>query len=215
MSCTNDSCFLYTPHGLSIKYDNPEAAWGFTCLRTDDSANTFNRLFVANEANASKRSDCKPARVLSSVSPVTFNYATILKHGCEICLSQPSHIKNLSADPQTPVDKLSFIAERARGANIAAASRPELLFRFSVCSQSVNTESLVVNHLNRFIHRAVTTVDTTLSFVSLNCKTIKLAVFTDASFAYNADISSQLGYIQILWRRQRKRKHFTKLVHNL
>ena len=37
-----------------------------------------------------------------------------------------------------------------------------------------------------------------LKFVKLNINTLQLLVFTDASFANNKDLSSQIGYILIL-----------------
>lgn len=55
--------------------------------------------------------------------------------------------------------------------------------------------SEAVTFLNKFIQQTFSTVDTALSFIPLDCKTIKLAVFTDASFAKNQDLSSQLEYI--------------------
>lgn len=103
----------------------------------------------------------------------------------------------LTSVPQTPVENFSFNAKGACGAYIAAAARRDVSFGFSVCSEYVNPDFEAVNRLNRFIHRAVATVDTNLSLVPLNCKTIKLVVFTDASIANNSDLSSQLGNILV------------------
>lgn len=107
------------------------------------------------------------------------------KHLSRLQLLQPSHIEKISLIFYTPVDKPSFIAERARCAYIAAVSRADLSVGFSVCSQYLNRGFKAVNQLIKFIHQTISTVDTALLFVTLDYKTINLAVFTDASFANN------------------------------
>lgn len=172
---------------------------GFSRFQIDETTNVGSRLFIENETKASVRFDSKPPQLLSTKSPVSFNGATISRIGSDVHLSQPSHMRRLCAVLCISVEKSSIFAERARRAYIAAVSCPDLSFCFSTCSQYGNPDDKAVNRLNKFIKRAKAAQNFTLSFVPLKPKTTKLTVFTDASFANNPGLFSQLGYVLVLY----------------
>lgn len=51
--------------------------------------------------------------------------------------------------------------------------------------------------LNEFISNAKKDDHLTMMLVRLDCRTIKIAVSANASFAINLDFSSQLGYVVV------------------
>ena len=52
--------------------------------------------------------------------------------------------------------------------------------------------------LNKQLSWQIENINKGLKFIKLNINTLQLLVFTDASFANNKDLSSQIGYILIL-----------------
>lgn len=192
-SSTIHPCFLYTPLEVSDNPDKEKVPRGFICLQTDDTANVGNHLFMEREAKASIRFDFKSPQFLTIDNPVTFNRETISKRGSNVHLYQASLFKELSVISDIPLNKPSFISERAREVYIAAVFCPNLSFEFSVCSQYIDPDANVVNRLNNFINRAIAIANVTLTFVFLNIKTIRLAVFADASLANSSNLSFQLS----------------------
>lgn len=168
-SSTIHPCFLYTLLGMSDDFDSYKVARGLACLQKDGTANVGSHL-ILNEDKTSKSFDCMPTHILSNAKPVTFNGAIISRDSSTVWLSHVSHIKNVSTVSSMPIEKQSFIAEHACRAYIAAVSRPNLSFGFSICSQYVNPNVEAVNCLNKFIHHAITTVDSGFSFIPLDLK---------------------------------------------
>lgn len=87
------------------------------------------------------------------------------------------------------------MAERARGAYIAAAGRPDLPFGFAYASQILTPDEVSIRALNLQIQKAKRNPVSALRFVPLDNKSITLTVFADASFAYNPGMSFQLGFV--------------------
>ena len=52
--------------------------------------------------------------------------------------------------------------------------------------------------LNKRLSWQIENADRGLKFVELDVNTLQLLVFTDASFANNKDLSSQIGYVIVL-----------------
>jgi hypothetical protein len=68
----------------------------------------------------------------------------------------------------------------------------------SVAAQSVNTTDDDVKALNKRIQWQIQSAARGLRFVKLEKESLKLLIFTDASFANNKDLSSQIGYVLVL-----------------
>jgi hypothetical protein len=52
--------------------------------------------------------------------------------------------------------------------------------------------------LNKRLNWQVENADRGLKFIKLDVNTLQLLAFTDASFANNKDLSSQIGYVLVL-----------------
>jgi len=62
----------------------------------------------------------------------------------------------------------------------------------------INPDENDAKSLNKRLSWQIENADRGLKFVKLDQKTLQLLVFTDASFANNKDLSSQIGYVIIL-----------------
>lgn len=93
----------------------------------------------------------------------------------------------------TPKDQ--YVAQRARGAYIATISQPEAAFDLSFAAQVIDPKEDDAKTLNKRLKWQMEHSSRGLRFVNLDITTLKLVVFTDASFANNLNLSSQIGYI--------------------
>jgi hypothetical protein len=96
----------------------------------------------------------------------------------------------------TPKDQ--YIAQRARGAYVASTCQPEASFDLSFAAQVTNPDKNDAMTLNKRLDWQIKHPDRGLKFVKLDVNTLQLVAFTDASFANNKDLSSQIGYVIIL-----------------
>ena len=126
---------------------------------------------------------------------VTFNGAEISLRDGIYTITQPDHLQKLESITEDTVDKSECVAQRPRGAYIAAVCRPNLTSAFAYCSQLFNPDRKAAKSLNKAIFRAKQEVNFGLTFAKINIPTARLAVFGDASFAGNPDLTSQLGYV--------------------
>jgi hypothetical protein len=116
--------------------------------------------------------------------------------------------------------KGQYVAQRARGAYVATVCQPEAAFDLSTAAQVTEPTSDDIKKLNKRLEWQKENSSRGLTFVPLKVgvtpkigetpnsevlpKTeetpkvrvpLKLVVFTDSSFANNADYSSQIGYV--------------------
>jgi hypothetical protein len=96
----------------------------------------------------------------------------------------------------TPKDQ--YVAQRARGAYIASVCQPEASFDLSYAAQVNNPTENDAKALNKRIQWQIENSSRGLTFVKLDQESLQLLVFTDASFANNRDLSSQIGYVLVL-----------------
>ena len=91
-----------------------------------------------------------------------------------------------------------YISQRARGAYIASICRPDLSFAFAAAAQHSFPGPTEFKALNNALTTIIETPENGIRFVPQDPDTLRLAVFIDASFANNSDLSSQLGIIVTL-----------------
>ena len=96
----------------------------------------------------------------------------------------------------TPTDQ--YVAQRARGAYIATVCQPEAAFDLSFAAQVTDPQNDNIKQLNKRIQWQMENPTRGLTFVPLDVKSLSLVIFTDASFANNKDLSSQIGYVIVL-----------------
>lgn len=165
------------------------------CLQTDDTAYACNDAFSHLEEVMSVEFDTKPAKFLNNGDRLKFNGAIISSNGQTFSITEPDHInklKELDVNSSTAAD---FVAERARGAYIAAICRPDATYAFSIASQITKPEKKDFKQLNKTISRTLNGVNKGINFIPLDLDTVFMAVFVDAGFAANPDSSSQLGFV--------------------
>lgn len=191
---TFDPCLLATTHGNSH-------ALGFVGLQVDDSLIVGNSLFLAEEERALKRAGF-PAKLREELQPgrrLLFNGAYInrspddsieLLPGRQTQKIEPVNAKNQDI-------KAQFVAQRARGAYIVTMCQPEMAFKFAHAAQFQDPSEKQINLLNKGLEWQ-RKFKKGLKFVRLDENSLKIVVFSDASFANNVDFSSQIGFVIVL-----------------
>jgi post-segregation antitoxin (ccd killing protein) len=91
-----------------------------------------------------------------------------------------------------------YVAQRARGAYIASVCQPEAAYDLSVAAQAVEPTEKDVSALNKRLQWQIENAARGLRFVQLAKESLQLLVFTDASFANNKDLSSQISYVLVM-----------------
>jgi len=94
--------------------------------------------------------------------------------------------------------KDQYAAQRARGAYIASTCQPEASFDLSFAAQVTSPEKSDVTALNKRIQWQIDNQARGLKLVKLDADSLRLIAFTDASFANNKDLSSQISYVIVL-----------------
>ena len=201
---TYDPCLLYTlSNGL-----------GIVGLQTDDTLFLADQSFAdAEEAELQEAKFlAKPREQLTEQTPIKFNGGLITQKGNLIKLTQERQAQNLKLVTARPTDLTStrgetrktvntkdqYVAQRARGAYIATVCQPESAYDLSFAAQVTDPQEENVKQLNKRIQWQIDNATRGLTFVPLDMDSLSLLVFTDASFANNKDLSSQIGFVIVL-----------------
>ena len=186
-----DPCLLFTPGAINERKNGPK---GITCLQTDDTANAGNDAFARLESKAFVRFQGKPVETLICEGPIRFNGASIeLQKDGSIHIHQNDQVSRIRKVKQGNKDE--YVAQRSRGAYIASTCAPTLSYAFSAAAQIQEPDEKAFEFLNRHLERCGQ--EHGLIFKALK-KPLHMAVFVDAAFANNRDLSSQLGFIVTL-----------------
>ena len=204
---TFDPCLLYS-------HNNDQ--FGIAGLQTDDT------LFLANQSFANlEQIELQKAKFLAKEREqltldhnLKFNGGIIQleDNGTALTITQERQCQNLKTVSQGSASttstrgitrhKLStkeqYVAQRARGAYIASVCQPEAAYDLSAAAQAIDPTENDVKALNKRLQWQIENAARGLRFVKLEKNTLQLLVFTDASFANNKDLSSQIGYVLVL-----------------
>jgi hypothetical protein len=188
--------------------------FGIVGLQTDDTLLLADETFAEVEQNELHRAKfmAKEREQLTVDTPLKFNGGLIQLVSDGITLTQERQCKNLSTITVKPAASTSsrgvtrasltlkdqYIAQRARGAYIASVCQPEASFDLSFAAQVINPVEDDTKSLNKRLSWQIENANRGLKFVKLDINTLQLLVFTDASFANNKDLSSQIGYVIVL-----------------
>jgi len=191
---TYDPCLLYT------KDTNFDSAFGIVGLQTDDTLLLANEHFATREQEELEKAGfiAKDREILSPSTPIRFNGGLITQDQDGITLTQKKQCEKLSTVQGTGPMKEQYIAQRARGAYIASMCQPEASFDLSFAAQITNPGEQDIKFLNKRLQWQLENQERGLRFVKLDISNLQLLVFTDASFANNKDLSSQIGYVIVL-----------------
>ena len=199
---TYDPCLLYTTEDFRV-----------VGLQTHDSLILGDDVFTSEEENQLKKAKLmvKEREKLTKASPIKFNggYISQEKDG-SLYLNQERQCKNLrliilkkSIDlvsargmvrkSVTPKDQ--YVAQRARGAYVATVSQPEAAFDLSFAAQAVNPKEDDAKMLNKRLQWQMDNSGRGFRFVKLDITSLKLIIFTDAFFANNLNLTSQIDHV--------------------
>ena len=202
---TYDPCLLYS---MALPF-------GVVGLQTDDTLFLADNDFAEQEQIQLQKAGflAKDREQLQPGKDLKFNGAVVHLDNSTITLTQVCQCQNLQLVTNKEATTTSsrgtvhkdlttkeqYIAQRARGAYIASVCQPEAAFDLSVAAQAAPepTEG-DVKALNMRILWQIENAARGLTFTKLDKESLQLLVFTDASFANNKDLSSQIGYVLVL-----------------
>jgi len=201
---TYDPCLLYSTKPM-----------GIVGLQTDDTLILGDDKFIDIEQTQLLKAGfpAKEREQLSIENTLKFNGGIIrLSNDGSVTLSQERQCTNLTLISGNTTDSTSsrgvtrkalltkdqYVAQRARGAYIASVCQPEAAYDLSVAAQAIEVTENDVKSLNKRIQWQIQSASRGLRFVKLRKESLRLIVFTDASFANNRDFSSQIGYVIVL-----------------
>ena len=203
---TYDPCLMYsttTPFGL-------------VGLQTDDTLIVADNAFAEAEEAELKKAGfmAKKREQLAEGTKLKFNGGDItLQPDKSITITQEPYNTTLQIIATKAANLVSsrgiirrdvsiqdqYVAQRARGAYLATVTQPEAAFDLSFAAQTTGEVTQdQINLLNKRIVWQKENCGRGLRFVQLNPKQLRLITFTDAAFANNTDLSSQIGYVIVL-----------------
>jgi hypothetical protein len=200
---TYDPCLLYS-----------NQPFGVVGLQTDDTLFVGDDDFAVKEQLGLEKAGflAKEREQLTTDHDLKFNGGIIHVDDAGITLTQVRQCKNLETVSENNTTTTSirgavrqdlsikdqYVAQRARGAYIASVCQPEAAYDLSVAAQAVEPTKNDVTNLNKRIRWQIENSARGLRFVTLDKTSLRLLAFTDASFANNRDLSSQIGYVLVL-----------------
>jgi len=185
-----DPCVLYRPA------DSKSQCMGLTVLKVDDSFGHGDTKFLDDEERESRRFKCKPRKLVKKGDTVDFNGCCIsVKENSVHWLGQDDKLRNLKV-PETPEE---LVSTRAQIQYIGSCTRPDLCAPVQLMASAVtNPEQRTFLEMKKIVDWCHETCNVPLKYVPLDYDTIRLALFTDASFANTDLLKSQLGFVLVL-----------------
>lgn len=190
----HDMCQLYTPNLLD---QTVSVRWA-TCLQTDDTNNNGTAYFLKMEEELGAHFERKPTMKLNEGSTIDFNGCNIRLNNGIYSISQQFHIYQLTeVRLSKTIDNSMFSGQRARGAYITSIGRPDLTSGLALLAQCKTPTEHEIIKPNNLIKKA-NQRKSNYNFARLDTDTLRLLVFTDASFAQNKYLTSKLGYFIVM-----------------
>lgn len=166
----------------------------FVVLQVDDSLGNGESSFLDSEEKEMKF-DCKPRTILSRGVSVKFN-GTIVSRNQDDSYSMKQSPK-LKTEIPTTKDKM--VSVRAKFQYIGNCTRPDISGVVQMMAKEVRTPTndtfKCMKHIAEYCNQSS---GEGLTFVKLDRNSLRLLLFTDAAFANNSDLCSQMGYILLL-----------------
>jgi hypothetical protein len=170
---------------------------GLTGLYVDDTLSTGTRTFEEESARTNPY----------QTSGRRFGSGTIL--GCtfrqeddgSVHVHQQSYVLRLASLSQS-ASYAMFRSQRMRLAWMLQ-TRPDISLSVALASQVTDVEFEADSHgairdLNSTLEFLRSTAEVGITYVPMDMETLKLVVYADASYASNADLTSQIGHIALL-----------------
>lgn len=190
-STATDPCFLY-------RHNKNEDLDGMVCLQVDDSIGSGSSEFLEQEEKESKIFNSKGQTILKENQDTKFNGQHIMRHGNIISVHQVSYCDRM---PETKIERSpeSFMSHRGQAAYVSTCTRPDITCAINQLSQIKATEATEEDFkkLDNIFKKAKNE-NLKLKYGNVDLQSAEIHVFTDASFANNKDLSSQLGYVILI-----------------
>jgi hypothetical protein len=175
-------------------YRQEEHGFSVTALQVDDNLGHGTPMFLKDEEHHSSRFVCKPRQILHEGHSIHFNGAELSMHPRRIlALTQSKKLQELKHA------KIGgeLVSIRAAMRYIATCTRPDLAAPCQLLASRVgdNAPHSVYTAMNKLVSIARETVQDGLRFVPLDLETVRVVLFSDASFSNAAEYKSQLGFV--------------------
>lgn len=187
-STKTDPCVLYKR--------NHENLWGMTVLQVDDSFGFGDEDFLSLENYEAERFKSKPCKILEEEKYLEFN-------GISICRLQNRNLK-IAQSKKLPSFILENSPEQFRSTRawiqyVGCCTRPDLSASVQLLAKSSTTPEISdYKKLKKISERCKETSEHELNFIQIDMSTVRLALFTDASFANTDSHRSQLGFVLLM-----------------
>lgn len=173
-----DPCLLYlrSENGLQ----------GLTTLQVDDSFGFGANEFLEKEETSMKKFISKPRYDMKEGDFKDFNGMNIsIGKGNTFKITQSQKLSSL----ENVQDRDGFVRNRAKAQYIGCCTRPDLCASVQLLAASAKSPTKKdFKSLNHVVLRCHDTADKGLTFVPLDLSSIRLVLFTDASFANNSNL---------------------------
>ncbi len=183
-----DPCVLYKR--------NQEGLIGLTTLQVDDSYGFGSEDFLNDEGRESTKFKSKERQILKEGDQSEFNGCVIkVNTGNVYELIQSDKLRSLRA-PETQKD---FVSTRAKAQYIGCCTRPDICAKVQLlpsATEQPTTQNF--KSLKKVVEWCRRTSETGLKFVPLDVNSLRLVLFTDASFANTENLKSQIGFVLLL-----------------
>ena len=168
---------------------------GVTGIIVDDTIDAGNLAFIKEEDQKSERFVMNPKQI----SCFEFSGMRIEQRGSTISLEQQDYISGINRPSAIKPDSKVFQTIRGKISWCVHSTRPDVAYYGAKLAQ-IKAEKVTVDEM-KLLRRAVRALwqrSVQLKHRKLDLNTISLAVYSDAGFATNWDMSSQLGFIVLL-----------------
>jgi len=184
----SDPCVLY--RRTNEKLD------GVTVLQVDESFGIGCKQFLDDEEKESSRFQSKPRKIFTEGDRCTFNGSDIaLRPGNVFEMEKSKKLRKIIS----PKTQDEFVNARAQAKYIGCCTRPDLCAVVQLLATSVpNPSPSDYKTMQKIVARCHDIADVGLRFVPLDVETLRISMFTDASFANAANYKSQIGFVLVL-----------------
>lgn len=191
--CTIDKCLLYK---RSADYQNSRGVPDITILQVDDSFGIGSNDFLEIEDIESREFATKPRKTFGCGDTHLFNGSEIKREAENVySISNKSKLEVL----EIPKTERESVSARAKLQYVATVSRPDLASPVQLLASKVKHPSEeTTKNLGKIIEYSKEKCQKGLRFVNLDKDTMRIVLFTDASFGNTQDLSSQIGFVVTL-----------------
>ena len=110
-----------------------------------------------------------------------------------------AHVVESCLEPGYGNNQKELVSTRAQAQYIGCCTRPDICSGVQMLASSMANPNLnTFNQMKEIVNRCHSTADVGLKFIPMDKESLRLALFTDASFANNDNLKSQLGFVLVL-----------------